>query len=130
MEQTGLITYPDMAIICPPERRDPANADTLLNPRVVVEILSPTTEEYDQWMKLEHYKCISSLTHIILVRQDQAQVDHYQRKASEDWLRTTCTTRASILRLADLGLDVPVAEIYDKLDLLEADEEAEQPQAR
>jgi Uma2 family endonuclease len=122
VERTGLITYPDAAIVCPPERYDPANANTLLNPRVVVEVLSPGTEEYDRRIKLKHYYQIDSLTHIILVRQDRIQVEHHHREPGGDWTTDTHGTRTSILRLRDFSLEVPLNDIYAKLDLPELSE--------
>jgi Uma2 family endonuclease len=120
IERTGLITYPDLAIVCPPARYAPANAHTLLNPRAIVEVLSPTREDYDQTTKFEHYTRIESLTHYILIRQDRADVIHYHRDAGREWIRETHTARAASLMLQDLGLKVPVDEIYDRLDLPEA----------
>ena len=119
IERTGLITYPDAAVVCPPECYDPANSNTLLNPRVVVEVLSPSTEEYDRKIKFSHYCEIDSLTHIILVRQDRVEIVHHHREPGGEWVTDTYGTRASILRLEDLSLEVPLEEIYERLDLPE-----------
>ncbi|HET6385725.1 MAG TPA: Uma2 family endonuclease [Armatimonadota bacterium] len=117
VERTGLITYPDVAIVCPPERYDPVDPDTLLNPRVVVEVLSPTTEEYDRTGKYDHYRQIESLTHYILVSQDQVRVECFNRGVGGEWTQDLHLTRDSTLRLLDLELEVPLAEIYDRLSL-------------
>ena len=119
IERTGLITYPDLAVVCPPERYDPSNANTLLNPRVVVEVLSETTEQYDTKIKLEHYRQIDSLTHCILVRQDRVEVVHHYRTASGEWASETHQKRSSALKLQDLGLELPLDLIYERLELPE-----------
>ena len=121
VEQTGLITYPDLEIVCPPARYDPANKDTLLNPRVVLEVLSRTTEQYDKTVKFDNYSSIESLTDYILVRQDRVEVTHYHREMGGDWESALLVTRDSSLKLGELGLDVPLAEIYDRLDLPEGE---------
>ena len=123
IEHTGLITYPDVAIVCPPARYDPANSHTLLNPRAVVEVLSRTTEDYDQRIKIEHYSSVESLTHYILVRQDRVEVVRYERETGGKWSRSAHTARSSALRLRYLGLDVPLDEIYEPLDLPEVSAE-------
>jgi Uma2 family endonuclease len=60
--QTGLNTYPDLTIICgPPQFTDPIKRDTLINPTVIIEILSPSTERYDRGLKFQNYRTIASL---------------------------------------------------------------------
>jgi len=119
VEQTGLITYPDVAIVCPPERYESLDPDTLLNPAVVVDVLSPTTEAYDRTVKYNHYRQIESLSHVILVSQDQVRVECFTRGADGDWTGEVYRTLDSSLRLPDLDLEVPLSEIYDRLNLPE-----------
>ena len=110
---SGLITYPDASIVCPPENYD---RNALLNPRVMIEVLSPSTEKYDRTDKFEFAKQIESLTDYILVAQDRVRVEHYQR-AGENWTVRSVYQRDDVLLLADLALEIPLDEIYDRLDL-------------
>src|SRR5262249_9988400 len=69
--QTGLNTYPDITVVCgPPEFTDPTKRDTLINPMVIIEILSPSTERYDRGLKFQNYRTIPSLQEYILIAQD------------------------------------------------------------
>lgn len=77
---TGLATYPDVTVICGPSERDPESPSHVTNPKVVVEVLSPGTEDYDRNEKLEHYKQIPSLSAIVLV--------DYRTELAEMWTRT------------------------------------------
>jgi len=117
VEATGLITYPDLAVVCPPERYDPNNAHTLLNPRVVVEILSPSTAQYDRTTKFENYQQIESLSDYILVEQDQMRIEHYHRTADGTWQRQIHVSPDEELNLTDLDVVAPLSEIYERLNL-------------
>lgn len=72
---TGFAGYPDVTVVCGELERDPENAHTVTNPSVVVEVLSPSTAEYDRGEKLEHYKRIPSLQHVVFVAYDEARID-------------------------------------------------------
>ena len=115
VEANGLITYPDLLVVCPPERYDQRNL-ALLNPRVMIEVLSPSTEKYDRTDKFEFVKQIESLTDYILVAQDRVRVEHYQRDG-ENWTVRAYYQREAVLNLSDLELEIPLAEIYHRLDL-------------
>lgn len=115
---TGLRTYPDASVVCG-EAELEAGADvTLLNPLVIVEVLSKTTEAYDRGRKFEHYKTIESLQEYVLIAQDRPQVDHFARQATGSpnptgqWLLTTFTELDAALELPALECQIPLAEIY------------------
>ena len=76
---TGLATYPDVTVICGPSVRDPESATHVTNPKLVVEVLSPGTEDYDRGEKLEHYKQVPSLSGVVLV--------DYRSELLELWAR-------------------------------------------
>ena len=84
-----LYTYPDISIACPPEWAD-ARHETLLNPIVIIEVLSPSTESYDRSKKFEHYLNLDSLQEYVLIAQDQARIERYLRQPSGEWLFTDC----------------------------------------
>src|ERR1044071_6753940 len=86
--KTTLYTYPDISIVCGTSVFDDAESDTLLNPTVIFEILSPSTEKYDRGKKFEHYRTIATLQEYILVSQNGHLVEQYTRQADNVWLLT------------------------------------------
>jgi Uma2 family endonuclease len=84
---TGRATYPDASLVCGPIEGDPTDPTdtTLTNPALIVEVLSPSTEEDDRGAKWEHYQSIPSLQEYVLVTQAQARVEHYRRLESGGW---------------------------------------------
>ena len=115
---TELYTYPDVTILCDAPRSHPKDEATLLNPSVLVEVLSDSTEAYDRGAKFAHYRHIESLEEYVLVAQREPRVEHYQRLETGQWLLTALELGDS-LKLPALGVELPLAEIYAKLDLLD-----------
>ncbi len=74
---TGLYTYPDVTVVCGTPQFDDKEFDTLLNPTVIIEVLSPSTEKYDRGKKFEHYRSIPSLREYVLIAQDEMRVQLY-----------------------------------------------------
>ena len=109
---TGLYTYPDVVVACDKPQFEDAEIDTLLNPKVIVEILSKSTEDYDRGTKFLHYRTLPSLTEYLLVAQDQVYVEHYLRQ-NEGWLLTETGRREDVVELPTLGARLAVAEVYD-----------------
>jgi Uma2 family endonuclease len=108
---TGLGTYPDVSVVCDELQTDPEDpsASTVINPRVVVEILSPSTEDYDRGEKLDHYKAIPSLAEIVLVAHDQRRVDVWRRHA-DGWTEIV-TREQGRATLASIGASLPLDEV-------------------
>jgi Uma2 family endonuclease len=115
---TGLYTYPDVSVTCDGPRFLDSARDTLINPKILVEVLSSSTEAYDRGAKFAHYRSIPSLEEYLLVSQDQKRVEHYRRIEPRQWLLTEYDGEDASVPV--LGLDVPLREIYANLDLLEA----------
>ena len=88
--------------------------DTLLNPNVIVEILSPSTEAHDRGKKFAHYRRLESLREYVLIDQDQVRVERYTRQG-DDWLLTELSRLEDTLRLESIGCAVAVREIYAKI---------------
>jgi len=109
---TGLYTYPDLVIVCGPRLYDPRNKDTLLNPNVVFEILSPSTEAYDRGSKFRQYQQVASIREIVLVSQDAMVVDVFERQADDRWMLTTFAGADASMKLATVPVIVPLADIY------------------
>ncbi len=113
VKATGLGTYPDVTVICGRLERDTDDrtGHTAINPRVIVEVLSPRTENYDRGEKLSHYQTISSLQEIVLVAHDRAEIEIVRREADGTWSRHIAGVGQSA-RLSSIGCDLSVAEVY------------------
>lgn len=109
----GLYTYPDGSIYC--GAITAGEQDTATNPVVLLEVLSDSTRAYDRGEKLDRYKSIPTLRHVVLVEPDAVDVEVWTRGES-GWTRTVCVDRAGRVRLDVIGVDLAVAEIYDGLD--------------
>ena len=113
VKATGLGTYPDISVVCGVLEIDAEDAkgQTVTNPRVIVEVLSPSTEDYDRGEKLGHYKRIASLEEVLLVAHDRRELEVVRREADGSWSRHVAGVGESV-RLEALGLEVPVEEVY------------------
>ncbi len=114
---TGLYTYPDLAVVCGPPQFDDEQKDTLLNPTLIVEVLSISTEAYDRGKKFAHYRKIGSLAEVLLVSQDKPHVDRYVRQPDNQWLLAEWDGLQSRVLLTSIDCRVDMAEIYDKVEL-------------
>ena len=114
VDSTGLYTYPDIIIVCDEPRFLDGEFDTLLNPTVLIEVLSPSTEAYDRGKKFRHYRRIASLREYVLVAQDRMSVERYARKG-EDWVLTDKNSLDDVLRLDSVKCEVSLRDIYDKV---------------
>ncbi|MFN8496408.1 MAG: Uma2 family endonuclease [Anaerolineae bacterium] len=116
---TGIYTYPDIVAVCGEPRFEDSHTDTLINPSVIVEVLSPTTEAYDRGEKFAHYRRLDSLQEYVLVAQDKVRVEHYARQA-DGWLLTEISDLDGTLRLAAIDCAVSLRDIYDKVEFGDA----------
>ena len=101
---------------------------TLLTPTVIFEVLSPLTAQYDRADKFKDYRSIETLTDYVLIEPNRVFVDHFCRQ-SDGWLLRNYTLRSDILLFPDLDIELPLAEIYDELDVPEALQLVWPPQA-
>ncbi len=112
---TERFTYPDIVVVCGEPRFEDAELDTLLNPTLIIEILSPSTEDHDRGRKLFHYRSIPSLQAILLVAQDKVHVEQLARQPDGSWLLTESDDRGEILDLAATGARLALADVYRHL---------------
>jgi Uma2 family endonuclease len=116
---TGLRTYPDISLTCGKPRYEDYRQDSLLNPLVIVEVLSPSTERYDRGKKFEHYRAISSLREYVLLASDRMSLDHFSRQDDvSQWLLTTYVDPGSVVRFPALELTIALTEFYTKVEFL------------
>ncbi len=114
IEATGLYTYPDVVVVCGEPRFQDREVDTLLNPTVIVEVLSPSTEAYDRGDKFRHYRRIDSLHEFVLISQDRMMVERYTRQG-KDWVLSDMTDPDQVLKLESIGCRIPLGRIYAKI---------------
>jgi Uma2 family endonuclease len=111
-----LWTYPDLSVLCGEPRFDTsANPHSLLNPQVIFEVLSPSTEGFDRGDKFVRYQFLESLTDYVLVASEQVQVEHFVRQPDGSWLYRRHDAPDGLLKLASVGVELPLAEIYERV---------------
>ena len=113
----GKYAYPDVVVACGEPLFESTDQDTLLNPTVIVEVLSESTEAYDRGRKFEHYRKIESLMEYILVAQDQYRIEQYLRQSDGRWIFTEIAGVDTTLVLSSIGCEIPLNEIYHLVEL-------------
>ena len=113
---TGLRTYPDVSVVCESPRFEDDREITLLNPQVIVEVLSESTEAYDRGKKFDSYQSMESLREYVLVSQDRPHVDRFSRQESGDWLLAKSEGLEAEVSVPSLGCSVRMAEIYANVE--------------
>lgn len=112
-----LFTYPDLTVVCGQPHFSDDRQDTLLNPQVIIEVLSPSTEGYDRGAKFRHYRTIESLREYVLIEQDSYRVEHFARQANDLWLLSDAIGTEATLRLSTLDCTIPLAEVYEEVPI-------------
>lgn len=112
---TGKYTYPDVVVACEPELFDDAENDTLLNPVVVIEVLSTSTEAYDRGKKFEQYQQIVSLTEYILVAQEPYRIEQYVRQSDKEWRYSEYHDAKDLIRIGVIGCEIALNDVYAKV---------------
>jgi len=112
----GLYTYPDITVVCGERQFLDDQRDTLLNPDMIVEVLSPSTEAYDRGRKFALYRTLESLQEFLLVASDRIQADLYTRQPDGRWILTSAEGADGTLPLASVGCRIALADIYEKVD--------------
>jgi len=112
----SMYAYPDIVIVFgKPECLDD-HQDTLLNPKVIVEVLSPSTEAFDRGRKFEHYRQIESLEQYLLLSQDRMRAELYSRQPGGQWLVTFASQPEEFVDLSSIGCTLSLADCYEKVD--------------
>jgi len=116
IEQAGLYTYPDVVVVCGKAQFEDKEQDTLLNPTVIVEVLSKSTEAYDRGTKFKNYRTLPSLTEYILIAQDTYHIEHYVRQADNQWLLSEVDDPQGVVELPTIQCSLRLSEVYDKVE--------------
>ena len=113
---TGLYTYPDVVVVCEEPKFEHFRIDVLLNPNLIVEVLSDSTESYDRGKKFAHYRTIDSLKEYVLVSQYECRVEQYVRQPDDKWLYTETTDPAGSIELPSITCRLSLSHIYQRID--------------
>ena len=114
---TGLYTYPDVVVVCGQPQFADEQKDTLLNPTLIVEVLSESTKDYDRGEKFEHYRTLPSLSEYVLIAQDKYHVEHFVRQPDNRWLLSETNLLGDTIHLSSIACDLALTEVYDKVEM-------------
>ena len=117
-----LFTYPDLTVVCGKPQFSDDRQDSLLNPQIVIEVLSPSTQGYDHGEKFRHYRTIESLREYVLIEQSSQRIEHFVRQANDLWLLSDTSGPDATLTLPTLDCAIPFAEIYEEVEFAATDE--------
>jgi Uma2 family endonuclease len=112
---SGLYTYPDVAVACGEPQFEDSEFDTLLNPTLLVEVLSPSTERYDRIAKTSYYRTIDSLAEHLLVAQDEIRLEQYVKRPNGQWLLSEYRDLDGVVELTSIGCELKLSDVYDRI---------------
>jgi Uma2 family endonuclease len=115
--EADFFTYPNLVVVCEEPKLSDAHHDTLLNPTVLIEILSPSTADYDRGRKFEYYRHLASLREYVLIAQDRVHVEHYTRQDDGSWRLTETDDPNAEIDLPSIDCTLRLAEVYEKVPL-------------
>jgi Uma2 family endonuclease len=115
---TGLYTYPDVTVVCGEAQFEDNQQDTLLNPTLIVEVLSESTEAYDRGGKFAHFRKLTSLMEYVLITQTKPHIEHYVRQPDNRWLLSEVDSLPHAIHLPSIDCHLALAEVYDKVDIV------------
>jgi Uma2 family endonuclease len=107
-----------VTVVCGEARFEDTQQDTLLNPTLIVEVLSESTEAYNRGGKFVYYRKLASLMEYVLITQTKSHVEHYVRQPDNRWLLAEADSLQHTLRLPSIDCHLALAEVYDKVDIV------------
>jgi Uma2 family endonuclease len=110
----AIYAYPDISVVCGTPEFTGDTPDTLANPILIVEVLSPSTETYDRGTKFQHYRELDSLQEYLLIAQNSHRVEHYSRQQDDSWVLKDVVGIDAALELASIGCTLSLADVYEK----------------
>jgi Uma2 family endonuclease len=113
--KNGKYTYPDVAVACGEEQFEDEYKDTLLNPLIIIEVLSETTEAYDRGKKFENYQQIDSLREYILVTQEPYRIEQYVRQNDKTWTYSEYHEAEERMEISTIGCGLSLKDVYAKV---------------
>ena len=115
VQASGLCTYPDLSVVCGQDLIEDEHDDVLLNPTVIIEILSDSLEAYDRGRKFELYRGLASLREYVLVSQHKPLIENFVRQDSGAWLLLETAGLEGKVNLPSLGISIEMADVYTNI---------------
>lgn len=112
---TGLYTYPDVAVVCGEPEYDDKYEDTLLNPTLIIEVLSESTESYDRGAKFKQYQSVKSVKEYVLIAQNTPRIERFTRQNRSRWSPLMASHIGDEIELSSVNCVLSLAEVYDKV---------------
>jgi Uma2 family endonuclease len=116
IEHTGLYTYPDVSVACEHPQFGDEREDILLNPLLIIEVLSYSTERYDRGRKFENYRRMPSLREYVLISQKAQHIEKFLRQEDGSWVLTEASGEEATIRLASVDCDLSLRRVYAKVE--------------
>ena len=120
VEAHGLYTYPNVIVVCGGVTLVENRNDTVTNPRVIVEVLSPSIQDYDRGEKFGFYRAIPTLQEYVLIHQNKPHIEHHD-KQDRGWLLTDLESLEDTLTLQAIDVEIPLHRIYARVDWLDSE---------
>ena len=117
-QDNGLYTYPDVTIVCGKEEYLDDKFDTLLNPTVIFEVLSPSTEDYDRGTKFKLYRTIPSLKNYVIISSTEYSAEVYTRAEGDKWILSTTKNNDLSITISVIDYEMVLADVYAQVDNL------------
>jgi Uma2 family endonuclease len=114
---SGLYTYPDVVVVCGEPQFEDKHVDTLLNPTLIIEVLSESTESYDRGKKFVYYRTIESVTEYLLIAQDKYRIERYVKEGNGRWMLSEAVSLDETIELSSTECALALKEVYDKVTL-------------
>lgn len=115
MPASDLCVYPDVVVVCGTPQFEDSDLDTLLNPTLVIEVLSQSTEFRDRGVKAQGYRLIDSLTEYLLIAQDRCRIEQYTRQADNQWLLVDLYTLEETVNLVSTRCTLLLQDVYGRV---------------
>ncbi|MEL6352212.1 MAG: Uma2 family endonuclease [Cyanobacteria bacterium J06627_28] len=112
----NLYTYPDLMIMADPVVLKPGRKDTVINPMLIAEVLSDSTEAYDRNKKFEHFRTIETFQEYVLIDQYRPHVERYEKQTTNQWLFTEYSGLEASFTLSSVGMDIALADLYEAIE--------------
>ena len=117
LDRQSLYSYPDLTVVCGALEYVDERQDTVTNPKVIVEVLSASTRNYDLGDKARMYSRIPSLTDLLLIEQDKLLIEHWKRLSDGHWEIVTIADRQATVLIQSAGCELSVGDIYSGVEL-------------
>jgi len=115
VQDDSLYTYPDIVVVCGDAKFADGALDTLLNPTLIIEVLSDSTERYDRGKKFAHYQRIESLREYVLISQDEARIECFTRQPDDRWMLSKAERLEDVITLESIDCTLPLTEVYARV---------------